>query len=661
VGADGRSGSDRAVDGRPAGAGLLGLEPLLVVVVSCLLAAIAIAPALDAGFVYDDHRQIVENRLIQDPAYLGQALTSDVWSFKGERGEPWSAYWRPVFVAWLALCYHAFGLADTLGWHLASVALHGVAVGLAWMLFRRLGAGRGFAWSVALLFAVHPVHVESVAWISGSPDLLAAVFTLASLLLVLGGADAGRGDAQAPDALSGAGVGGGWWLVASGWLAGGLALLSKEVAIGLPILAAAALWLRPSAVRPTARARTAEIVRLALLPGAAVVAAYLAARFAVLGGIAPRPPVAMSTVELGLTAIRALAFYLRQSFLPTLISPSYPLRAVSSDGAALVAVAAPMVLVAVAGAVALVIARRSVPAAFGIVVFVVCLAPALKVDSFLPDHIVHDRYLYLAVLGPISLMVSAAARCVDGTRAGPATRQALIGGAVVLAVAMLAARSRTAAGCWTSDLTLWECAVAGDPGSAYNRAQLADTLLAAGRPADAIAEAERALEISPATTALLVRADVLTATGHPAEAVVDLKAIVDRFPDHSGAWERLAVAYQSQGELGAAESSLRIARDRVPWRACSLTANLAVVLVMQGRPADALAELRTVLDSTEDTSVCRLAPYYAARLELGQGRVEDGAALLRDFLVRSEGHDDADTLDQRRDAERTLEMIRSRP
>lgn len=358
-----------------------------------------------------------------------------------------------------------------------------------------------------------------------------------------------------------------------------------------------------------------------------------------------------------MSAIKAFAFYLRQSFLPVMIAPAYPLRAVVADGSALTEVAFPAIVVALSVAAAMVISKRSALAAFACVVFAVSLAPALKVNVFLPDHIVHDRYLYLPVLGPVLVGGVAAAAGLRRFRLSPAVRRALGIGSVLVVVAALTLMSRAAAFCWTSDLHLWRCSVASDPESAYNRAQLAEILLRSGHPKEALIEANRALEIEPATTALLVRAEVLTAEGRAEEAVTDLRAIVERFPNHFAAWERLAVAYQALGELEGAESVLRIARDRVPWRVCSLTANLAVILVLEDRPAEALAELRTVLDSTENTSLCRMAPYFAARLELRRGQSEEAGVLLNDFLVRSEGDNDVDTQTHRRETQRLLKLI----
>src|SRR5690606_22870274 len=107
-------------------------------------------------------RQIVRNTLIQDDAQLWRALRSDVWAFTGGP-EPVSNYWRPSFVAYLIIGMRSFGL-ETFGWHLSNVLLHLLVVALAYAVLRRLAGSRAIASSIALLFAVHPVHSESVAW-----------------------------------------------------------------------------------------------------------------------------------------------------------------------------------------------------------------------------------------------------------------------------------------------------------------------------------------------------------------------------------------------------------------------------------------------------------------------------------------------------------------
>src|SRR5215203_221563 len=152
------------------------LRPLVLL---ALVAFVVFANSLGGDFVYDDNRQILRNPLIQDSSLYGKALVSDVCAFKGDGSVAASNYYRPTFVAWLILNFKIFG-ASPLGWHALNVLLHILVCLLCFLLLRRWNISRNPAFAVSLIFAVHPVHTESVAWISGSPDLLFAAAFLSS-------------------------------------------------------------------------------------------------------------------------------------------------------------------------------------------------------------------------------------------------------------------------------------------------------------------------------------------------------------------------------------------------------------------------------------------------------------------------------------------------
>ena len=139
---------------------------------------------LDGQFVYDDDKIIVENPLIQRGENFWTGMTTDLWAFKGKPGSPGSNYWRPVSVAWSAMNYQLFGL-EPAGWHATSIALHFAVTILCYCVMLRLGFARAVCAVVAWIFAVHPVHVESVAWASGIGEVLVAVGVLGSYLCYL--------------------------------------------------------------------------------------------------------------------------------------------------------------------------------------------------------------------------------------------------------------------------------------------------------------------------------------------------------------------------------------------------------------------------------------------------------------------------------------------
>src|SRR5260370_11939214 len=87
-----------------------------------------------------------------------------------------------MFLIWLSLNHHLFGLQPA-GWDFASICLHAAIAGLLFLLFQRHGFPPWIAFASAIYFGLHSAHIESVAWISGSTDLLACLGLLASLLL----------------------------------------------------------------------------------------------------------------------------------------------------------------------------------------------------------------------------------------------------------------------------------------------------------------------------------------------------------------------------------------------------------------------------------------------------------------------------------------------
>jgi hypothetical protein len=148
--------------------------------------AVVFAPALQGGFIWDDQSLVVNNCYIKHAHYLSRNLTSSFWDVCGSE-EPAellaNAYFRPIVTLSYMVDYQLWGL-DARGYHLTSLLLHLVAVALAYLFVYRLMPQRPLAALFAsLMFSLHPTRAESVAWISGRTDLMAAVFILLTLHL----------------------------------------------------------------------------------------------------------------------------------------------------------------------------------------------------------------------------------------------------------------------------------------------------------------------------------------------------------------------------------------------------------------------------------------------------------------------------------------------
>src|SRR5574340_712765 len=200
------------------GTTLSALLPLL------LLAAtfIVYVGTLQFEFVYDDMGQIVNNPVVHSWRYLPWYFHSNVWMQQYAVGN----YYRPLFLFWLLLNYTLFGL-QPLFWHLTTVLAHLAVTWMVYLLVRRLTSDQATAAIAALLFGLHPIHLEAVAWISGVTEPLLAMLLVPAFLCYLNYRERGRARR---------------WLLLS-LLLFALALLTKETAVVLPALLFAYAWI----------------------------------------------------------------------------------------------------------------------------------------------------------------------------------------------------------------------------------------------------------------------------------------------------------------------------------------------------------------------------------------------------------------------------------
>lgn len=184
-----------------------------IVVLTC----VAYLPAMSAGFIWDDDAYVTENALLRDLDGLGR-----IWI---PRQTP--QYYPAVFTTfWIE--HQVWGLNPT-GYHLVNILLHALNAILVWHLCRSIGVPGGDAagWLIAAIFALHPVHVESVAWITERKNVLSALFYLLSMHAYL------KFDAKR-DRASNDNSGLNWWQYAIALVLFVLALLSKTVTCSLP-------------------------------------------------------------------------------------------------------------------------------------------------------------------------------------------------------------------------------------------------------------------------------------------------------------------------------------------------------------------------------------------------------------------------------------------
>lgn len=159
---------------------------------------VAYSPALNGGFIWDDDDYVWENETLDAPDALAQ-----IWALpeSGEDGRQFNStpqYYPLVFTTfWIESKLWGRGHGDTLGYHIVNVLLHAASASVLWRILRRLKLRGAFV--AAAVFALHPAHVESVAWITERKNVLSGLFYLTAMLAYLRFLGPGVLEASAPE------------------------------------------------------------------------------------------------------------------------------------------------------------------------------------------------------------------------------------------------------------------------------------------------------------------------------------------------------------------------------------------------------------------------------------------------------------------------------
>lgn len=609
------------------------LAPLL------LIGGFVFANAFAGDFVYDDQRQIVRNPLIQEPMLYRKALTSDVWAFKGDGAIVASNYWRPTFVAWLILNFRVFG-TNPFGWHLLSVFLHAGACGLAYLLLRRWNLSRPLAFAITLIFAVHPVHTESVAWISGSPDLLFTLALLSSFLF----AEISTKDKHV------------FFFY--------LSLITYAVALGAKeagILCFPIYWLifTRHLSEPVTKNKSSPGSRFFIYP--AIAAAYFVLRWIVIGRLSLPREDAVSLGNAILTLPAIFLFYIKQMIFPLSLGTNYSLRAVTEMN--FTGFFLPLIVSILAVATLWFVARRSSVQKIGFCLFLLPLLPAMNASAFPSEQIVHDRYLYLPLLGFLLVVVPGFKSAIE--RFVPEKAELVTVAVAALAALPLGWQTFHYSRIWLTDLSLWEHAVRIDPASSFNWSQYGVFLSERGRTQEAAAAYDKALSIRPTAIAYLGQARNFLDQKKYEAALSDLLTLTNKPNGEVNpyvlyqVYETLAIIYLDQRKFDDAINSLEEGRKRLSIYRAALTEKLAVVLYNAGRKELALKELeaaraqaRIELLPESKTVLLRLAMLYAE-----QDRKDEAKAALEEYLRLTASIKDRLTVTNRAQANSLLKTL----
>jgi tetratricopeptide (TPR) repeat protein len=485
------------------------------------LAFAVFANSLGHDFVWDDVPIIRENPFLASPGAWWQCFGRD---FGLEIIRQPAGYYRPlVFLSFIF--NHALGGVAPFGYHLFNVALHGINVVLVFLLLTRLGGWR-MAAPGAAVFAVHPVHTESVAFVSGRSDLLCGCFLLLTLLATVHSFEAKRGRHVA-------------WSAASlpAYIA---ALLSKELAVVLPgVLLAHGL---------IQRYRLRNLIRLCA-PTALLALAYLGFRhlYFPMGGYGH--PFGAPQGNVVARGARLVFLYAAQQAFPVIptVGADVLTRHPWVDAVAVVLLA---LLLAAAKP-----RRRAAGAAVWLALF---LAPTLWVNLFKGIEL-SDRFAYVPSIGVCALAAMVATRYWDRL---PISRFAVLLVAVAFALLSIAY-----SGMWRGSVSLWTASATYHPRCGRSYYNLGNALWQAGDRTGAVRALYQATRSLPDEErrcwAYSKLADVLAESGEEGMAIEACRAAIRLRPDRAPIRRLLASLLSDQGkhdeaivELGVAERIL---------------------------------------------------------------------------------------------------------
>jgi len=521
-----------------------------------LATVVAFLPVLGNDFTnWDDPLNVTRNPLL-NPLTARSLLR--VWT-------------QPYEQLYIPLTYTSYAFdgilwpGNPLGYHAVNLLLHLASALIVFRILRDLFGGRWPAVFGALLFAVHPVQTESVAWVTGRKDVLSGCLALGALALYLHGRRTGH---RTPYIGAGAAFIG--------------ALLAKPSAVAAPLMA---LALDALIVTGSLR-RAARGIAGAFVPAGACLALTL---WSQRGAVAQVP--ALSLWQRMMVASDAIAFYVGRLAAPFHLGPVYGR---TPDSVAAQGGGAATVVLAAAGLAGTVWAGRRMRAAA--LVFVIGFLPVLGLVPFTFQQIstVADRYLYLPLLG-VALAGAAAGQALERSVTG--RRWSIAAG---LLIALLALATWYQVQVWRDSLALWRHGRRVCPDSHAVARNLAMAYSLSDLHRQALAEYRRAAEMRPDDAVNEYNmANTLMGLGRASEAMVHYRRSIALDPDDPDARYNYGRALQMLRRLDEAKRQyLEVLRLRPDDP--NAHNNLGRIYLEQGRPRRAVAHLRRA---------CELAPH----------------------------------------------------
>lgn len=557
---------------------------------------------------YDDEDYVLKNPYIKNGLNIGGIG----WAFTHVH----AGNWHPLTTISHMLDCQLYGLQPW-GHHLTNVLLHAAAVILLFLALRELTNTHWPGAFVAAVFAVHPLHVESVAWIAERKDVLSGVFFMLTLWAY---ARFARSNRPA------------WGLYSTVIFFYALGIMCKPTLVTLPfVLLLLDYWplRRFTVLSPGAgpnRTRSIQYLLVEKIPFFVLSAVSCIATLLAQGMTAVRTEELTFSGRIS-NALVSYVLYLGQMIWPTDLAAFYPhpvaeLNIVQPTdltafyphpvaGLSIVQILLASLILVIISAVSFVWRKKYPFLLVGWLWFLGMLVPMVGLVQ-VGIQARADRYTYLSQIGLYLLVTWAALELFAKSRHGAEMLRTI----AVLIISGLTIDSYFQARSWRDSEALWRHALAHTASNYMAHSGLADALLKKGRLDEAIVHFRKAVEISDDYSGHNTFGDALMKNGQVDEAILHFRRAIELYPNFPVAHGNLGNAFLAKGDLVDAIASFRTALQIQP-NYVSARNNLGISLAKLGKTEEAQMEFREILriDPTSLDAHCNLATLL---LQLGQ-------------------------------------------
>lgn len=580
---------------------------LLCALALIVITSLVFSPVLFNGFAWDDDGFIHSNRMIHT---LTLDTVRNILDFTNREENLFvKSIYVPLTILTFAVEYHFF-ILDAGFYHLDNLILHIFNVLLVYWLFSLLTKRRSICFIVALLFAIHPLHVEPVAWISSRKDVLYGFFFLLAMVLYL-------------YRLKGHQVF--YYLSLLSFI---LSLLSKPAAVTLPFLLLVLDYHRER--RITLRVILEKIPFLFFSVLFTAISLYTYHGYWLTSHHQTGEGLSMGKVVYNLCiACHNMLFYIEKTFVPSHLSCIYPAPQMQNGHLPLVYLLSPLFTAALFLLVYALRKQAGKEILAGLFFYLVTIFPTLQIIQVSPG-IAADRYSYIPLLGIFYSLAVLGDRAID--RVGENRRgiaRVISIAALIVITAALSYQSRQRCHVWKDDITLFGNVLESHPGNSMARINYAMAYYKRGERRKAQHEAQLVLSSVPGSSeAWNILGNVSLDEGRCGEAVQYYSKALLYAPDSSIYLYNRGKAYQQMNDAARALSDYNEAVNRSPGYAEALQ-NRGSLLQQMGNLDGAMKDYDAVLAVNPTFAMAHIGrgDIYLARGSIAQSIAEYSAAI----------------------------------